>query len=394
MVSLSNHDFLPNLQLGQRGRSVWFAFYRNDRTRLKTMKLYLIGGFLGSGKTTAIQQASLELFEQEITVGAIMNDQGAHLVDSQFLESFNVPTREVTGGCFCCNYDDLDESIQSLVKENDPGIIFAESVGSCTDIISTVANPLARFYPDQPVIISVFADARILPVLMEDSSYFFDDQIHYIYKKQLEEADILVVNKTDLLNQDELIQVQQMVDEQFPGKEILYQNSLNRDDIRHWLSTLNEHEPKVKRKSLDIDYDIYSAGEAQLGWLNGEFIIRSNNNAVETACKFVNRISAAISDEKLPVGHLKFLVKGENYQQKISFNAAGQPIAFPDSEKYKTDQASIVINARVQTSPEHLKKIINGNVKIIQNEMDGTIQEKTLSAFQPGFPSPTHRIMS
>jgi G3E family GTPase len=359
------------------------------------MKLYLIGGFLASGKTTAIQQASLELFEKEITVGAIMNDQGAHLVDSQFLENFNVPIREVTGGCFCCNYDDLDESLQSLIEENDPDIIFAESVGSCTDIISTVANPLTKFYPDQSVIISVFADARILPVLLEDSSYFFDDQIHYIYKKQLEEADILVVNKTDLLNQDELIQVQQMVDEQFPDKEILYQNSLNRDDINRWLRVLNNYGANIKRESLEIDYDIYGTGEAKLGWLNGEFEIHSEDkSAVKLAYIFVNSIFTAINNENLPIGHLKFLIQGENYQRKISFNAGSQSTVLPGSEKYEADQASIVINARVRTSPEHLKKIINGNVKIIQSEMDGTIQEKTLSAFQPGFPNPTHRIMS
>src|SRR5699024_10819187 len=108
------------------------------------MKLYLIGRFLGSGKTTAIQQASLELFEQNLKVGAITNDQGAYLVDSWFLQSHNVPTKEVAGGCFCCKYDDLEESIRLLVEENDPDFIFAESVGSCTDVISTVVNPIAK----------------------------------------------------------------------------------------------------------------------------------------------------------------------------------------------------------------------------------------------------------
>ena len=115
---------------------------------MSNMKLFLIGGFLGSGKTTAIQQASAILSERGTKVGAITNDQGVHLVDSQYLRSLSVPTREVTGGCFCCNYDDLDESIQSLVKEEEPDVIFAESVGSCTDMISTIINPLAKFYPE------------------------------------------------------------------------------------------------------------------------------------------------------------------------------------------------------------------------------------------------------
>ncbi len=359
------------------------------------MKLYLIGGFLGSGKTTAIQQASLELFEEDITVGAITNDQGAQLVDSQFLQSFDIPTKEVSGGCFCCNYDDLEASIQSLTEGHDPDVIFAESVGSCTDLISTIINPLKEFSPDQAVVISIFADARILPVLMENSSHFFDDQIHYIYQKQLEEADILIVNKVDLLNQGELMEVKEIVAERYPGKKILYQNSLNRDDIKRWLSTLNEHEPKVKRKSLDIDYDIYGAGEAKLGWLNGEFIIHSkDNSAIKLAYIFVNSIFTAINNENLPIGHLKFLIQGKKYQQKISFSRGEQSLAEPEIEEYQSNNISVLVNARVQTHPENLKKIIHGIAELAGGTTGATIKEKTISAFQPGFPKPTHRIMS
>jgi G3E family GTPase len=359
------------------------------------MKLYLIGGFLGSGKTTAIQQASMELFEEDITVGAITNDQGAHLVDSRFLQSFDIPTQEVSGGCFCCNYNDLEASIQSLIKEHNPDVIFAESVGSCTDLISTIANPLAKFYPDQPVVISIFADARILPVLMQDSSHFFDDQIHYIYQKQLEEADILIVNKTDLVNQSELLQIQQLVEEHFSDKKTLYQNSLNRDDIKHWLSILNEYEPKVNRESLDIDYELYGAGEAQLGWLNAEFSIQSNENSVgEEAYKFVKGIFASISNENLPIGHLKFLIQGENFHQKISFSGGNRSPLNLETKEYQSDYISILVNARVQTSPENLEKIIYKNTKIIEDEIDGKIKEIAISAFQPGFPEPTHRILN
>ena len=52
------------------------------------MKLILTGGFLGSGKTTAIQQACLLGMKENVSVGVITNDQGRELVDSKFIEGF------------------------------------------------------------------------------------------------------------------------------------------------------------------------------------------------------------------------------------------------------------------------------------------------------------------
>lgn len=359
------------------------------------MKLFLVNGFLGSGKTTAIQQAASQLIQDGIKTGVIVNDQGVQLVDQAFLESFDIPTCEVTDGCFCCNYEQLDANILAMNEVDELDVIFAESVGSCTDLIATVVNPLLHFHTDLEILVSVFADVRILPVLLQDSSYFFEEEVHYIYKKQLEEADILVINKKDLVDQQTLKEARRLIEEHYPDKKILCQNALDQTDIADWLHILSGMAPTTARQTLDIDYDLYGAGEAKLGWLDAEFEIRSKgNNTIESAYKFVNGIFETIRDKKLPIGHLKFLLKAENYRQKISFNVKNQSKIKPEANEYKTDYISILVNARVQTKPENLKKIVHETVKNIENEIVGTVKKKTLSAFQPGFPKPTHRMMS
>src|SRR6185312_8958899 len=172
------------------------------------MKLILTGGFLGSGKTTAIQHACNLLIKEKVKVAVITNDQGEELVDSKYLQNFSIPVREVTNGCFCWNYNALLENIYYLSEKINPRIIFAESVGSCTDLVATIAKPLAEMHPELAVNISVFVDSYLLYLFISGASSFSNDSVRYIFKKQMEEADILILNKADLLNAKQLDEIQ------------------------------------------------------------------------------------------------------------------------------------------------------------------------------------------
>jgi len=69
--------------------------------------IHIVGGFLGAGKTTAIIQSAKILMAQGKKVAVITNDQGRYLVDTAFTRLSEIPSVEITGGCFCCRYDDL-----------------------------------------------------------------------------------------------------------------------------------------------------------------------------------------------------------------------------------------------------------------------------------------------
>jgi len=352
------------------------------------MKIHLLGGFLGSGKTTAIQYASRSLRQQGIKTGIITNDQGIRLVDGDFFNSLNVPGRQVINGCFCCNYNELEANIQSLVETDKTEIIFAESVGSCTDIVATVLKPLLHFRPATQITFSVFTDVRLLQIILKGGTNLFDETVIYIYLRQLEEAGIIVINKIDLINKAQLAEIKDLMQEGYGNKILLYQNSLDEENIEYWLHALNEYHSADVLESLSIDYDKYAAGEAKLAWLDQEVEIYSaNNSALQHADDLINAIYKKINFEQYAIGHLKFLINGVI---KISFTTNTQEAATIKIEP--SALAVILINIRVQTAPEIIQQLIAAAVKEVETQSGCKIIVNSLSAFQPGYPRPTYRL--
>ncbi len=356
------------------------------------MKLFLIGGFLGSGKTTAILKASHLLESEGVPMAVVTNDQGDQQVDAAFFRSQGVQAEEVSNGCFCCNFDRLDHHIGRMLEDFNAEVVFAESVGSCTDLIATVAKPMARLRPDLRMIISVFTDADLLASLIEGSARFTSDDLRYIYKKQLEEADILVVNKIDLIPPSRLELVRQTITEEYPGKVLLFQNSLKDEDVRAWLDTLNEWPIGGHRNSLELDYDRYGDGEAQLAWLDKSLVISSPyGEAVRVADRIIHGIYSSLMSRNLAIGHLKFFVEGENWNKKISFTMTDSGSEQLSGSQKETN-LKMLINARVQTDPEQLTQIVHDVLNNVVAMYACKIEVGRWTAFSPAYPRPTYRI--
>jgi G3E family GTPase len=355
------------------------------------MKLVLVGGFLGSGKTTAIVNACLQLIKSNKRVAVVTNDQGDQQVDSAYVKSFGLAAREVSNGCFCCNYEQLDAHLQSLIENEYPDYIFAESVGSCTDLVATIAKPLSRLKPEVDIVIAVFADGELLCALIENRISFPDESVRYIFKKQLEETDLLIINKTDKLTENQLLTLSQVIRREYPEKIILNQNSLDSHSVSKWLTRIDQYN-SVKRTSLDIDYDRYAEGEAKLAWLDKSFIITSaHGDVILITRQIIGLIFDQIQKARLPIGHLKFFLEGDHWSKKISFTntSTSADIALNID---KSNQVKVLINARVQGNPEVLKNLVDRALEKGESNYGCQIKREKWSAFTPGYPRPTHRI--
>src|SRR5205085_636715 len=120
----------------------------------------------------------------------------------------DVPVGEVTGGCFCCRFEDLHGTMTRLLDEMKPDLLFAEAVGSCTDVKATVVRPLQEKYPDLVELapLTVFVDPARFHELSGDRAGRDGDPernlLAYLFHKQLEEAQVIALNKVDLLGEE------------------------------------------------------------------------------------------------------------------------------------------------------------------------------------------------
>src|SRR5437667_12421865 len=113
---------------------------------MKRVRFIMIGGFLGAGKTTTMARLARFYTGRGQRVGLVTNDQAQDLVDTTSLRAQGFSVEEVPGACFCCKFDDLVSTVGKLETAQRPDVILAEPVGSCTDLVATVLQPLKDLY--------------------------------------------------------------------------------------------------------------------------------------------------------------------------------------------------------------------------------------------------------
>ena len=355
-------------------------------------RVLIIGGFLGAGKTTTIWSAAKALSQSGHKVGIITNDQASELVDTRFLETAGGKTAEVSGSCFCCNFPGFIDAISSM-KETGIDIVLSEPVGSCTDLSATIVQPLKDQYSEQVSLgpLSVLADAGRLKDILNGENSGLHPSAAYIIRKQMEETDFLVINKTDLYPEEEIAELKRRAEEAFPLATVIAISGLQGTGIAEWMQALEHSEKCGTHLLTDIDYDVYAEGEAVLGWLNATVQLHGNNCDWRAFLEdLLDRLSRRFDDRQQAVGHLKILIS-ENKNLLVG-NVVGNhsTLKVRGEAKGGVPDVEMTVNARVQMSPAELEAAVREELEQAASVLD-SYEIEVLKCLQPGRPNPTHR---
>jgi G3E family GTPase len=365
---------------------------------MKQLRFIMVGGFLGAGKTTTLARLARFYLDRGQKVGLVTNDQAQDLVDTTSLRAQGFPVEEVPGACFCCRFNDLVGKVEALETRQRPDVILAEPVGSCTDLVATVVQPLKDLYGDRfevapyPVLFKPSHGLRILKSPPDNRGGGFSPKAAYIFRKQLEEADAIVLNRIDELDAATLTELTDLVRAAFPGTPLLRLSAKTGQGFEA-LTELLDQRGSFGRKILDIDYDIYAEGEAELGWLNSSIHVRSDKplSLDDLLLDVIGRLHEALGRHDGEVAHLKAIGLSD-----VSFGVANlvssqnrPELSLPS--RGQVQELDLIVNARVALDPDVIAEQVRQTVTAACAARGAAAEFHTMQSFRPGRPQPTHR---
>lgn len=326
--------------------------------------LVLVGGFLGAGKTSLILAASRVLVSQGKRAAVILNDQGDELVDTKLAGRHGVLAGQVTGGCFCCRFSDLIDAAERL-RAFDPDVIFAEAVGSCTDITATTVRPLLRDY-GQSFQVAPFT------VVVDPWARQDDPELRFLFEQQIAEADLVVASKSDLGQSGD-------------GRRSL--SSLTGEGVAEWLDEVLSGGLLAGTHPIHVDYERYARAEAALAWLNCRVAARCRTplSPALLAGPLLDRLDAALSEAGIRIVHLKLLDESASGYIKAAICSNGQEPAVEGMlDASPAREHEILLNIRAAGDPEVLRTIVEREFRALPVRLEW----RAMQSFRPAPPQP------
>jgi Ni2+-binding GTPase involved in maturation of urease and hydrogenase len=331
-------------------------------------QLVVVGGFLGAGKTTLILAAARILAQRGVRSAVILNDQGDDLVDTKLARAAGVSADQVAGGCFCCRFSDLI-SAASRLREFAPDVIFAEPVGSCTDISATILQPLRAEFA---------GDYRLAPytVLVDPHREETDADMRFLFEKQLEEADLICFTKSDLAGRE--------------GSEMSV-SARTGEGVEAWLDMVLSTAISPGSRILEIDYQRYAEAEAALAWLNASIHVHLETplSPAMVLGPLVDGIHERLHVLGVSIAHLKVFNDTPTGFLKAAIARNGDEPSVEGALDASPAQEHILsVNLRAIGDPAAVENIMREEIA----KLPGFIEIDRMVCFRPSPPKPERRM--
>lgn len=360
-------------------------------------RFVMVGGFLGAGKTTTVARLARMYQAQGQRVGIVTNDQATDLVDTYSLRSQGFNVGEVAGACFCCNFNELTSTVERIGLAEKPDVVICEPVGSCTDLVATVVRPLQCMFgatfdiAPYGVILKPSHGRRILS---GQGGAGFSPKAEYIFRKQIEEADFLLVNRIDELPPAEAEEIASLLVDHFPGRPVLRvsaKEGAGFDALFDFLAQTGQ----FGRRLLEMDYDTYAEGEAELGWLNSSLVATAAAPFAldELLLGIVERLRSRLQGVGAETAHLKTIGLWEGFYGVANLVSSWTPAELSLPSHCQVREANVIVNARVALDPAALEQLVQATVIEVAAAVGATPAFRQTQSFRPGRPVPTHRLL-
>lgn len=341
---------------------------KTDEVKAGKPRCIVLSGFLGAGKTAAILRLG-SMLKARHRIGVITNDEGTDLVDTLQLRASGFPVEEIPGGAFATQPEACFAAAHRLISGR-CDILLGECAGTSADLRAGFLQALQQRLGASITVapLSVVVDAvRAGRVLHRQSGSSFSERLTYIYRKQLEEAEILAINKCDLLSAGQLATLRKALSEIAPHATLLEVSTRTGAGFDEWLNLLLTKDHTASPVATPMDAEVFSEAESLLGWLN--CTVKVSSVKYFDACKLLTHLAIAIQSllkqDGREIAHLKILLRTVNESTGASESATANLVRNDSTPEISGDipdpvqRAELTLNLRAEAKPDFLHTAVN-----------------------------------
>ena len=228
------------------GDGLWSGALYNRKGKDKMVKIDIISGFLGAGKTTLIKKLLKEAFQGEQVV-LIENEFGEIGIDGGFLKDAGIEIREMNSGCICCSLvGDFGASLKEVVEKYHPDRILIEpsGVGKLSDVIKAVQG-VEEDVDIQLNSYTTVVDAKKCKMYMRNFGEFFDNQVQY--------AGAIIMSRTDIVDEAKAMQSMELL-RSINEKAAIITTPIEKLDGKKILEVM-EHPVSLEQELLEEEHE-------------------------------------------------------------------------------------------------------------------------------------------
>lgn len=344
-----------------------------------------LSGFLGSGKTTTLISAAIAMQRTGRRVAVVTNDAGASgLVDTDLARAGLDDVVEVAGGCYCHRHEELTAQIAGLADSGRIDTVLVEATGSCANVQTGLA-PLRHHLGDRVAIAPL--TAVVDPLRMAAFAHVADRcgreyELAYLFGRQLAAADLLAINKTDVVGAERTAKLEARLAADYPHATVVPYSAATGagldDLVRTWtrgaavnsgiannsLAATPTLAPE-READFEFDYPRYAEAEAKLAWLNQAYTIEA---VIDTFDAFVwgravlRHLSEWSAAAGYFVGHAKVAVRTPAGLAKLSVTESGAPPRADRTSARPVEHGSATVNARIACPPSALDDAVRAAI--------------------------------
>ncbi|MGD8454457.1 MAG: GTP-binding protein [Phycisphaerae bacterium] len=337
----------------------------NPHRSQPNIRFIMLGGFLGSGKTSALLRLARGYVAAGLRVGIITNDYGEELVDTATFRTAGFATEEIPKGCFCRRLDELLAAAGRLQDGGRPDVLLAEPAGSGTNLVNTVIKPLKEVYADRFTVMPYAAlldPQRALEALSANGRGGFSAKVLYLYKMQQNEADIVAINKIDTISAGQLDELTALVARNFPAARVLALSARTGEGFAEFAALLDGSASAGRNAIAPGDVDRAAVDEAlgRLGWLNAgwEVDAAAGVDADELLLEVAEATRRALADVTAEPAHVKLVLRCGEGLGVVNLISSDRPPELSRPLRARVRTGTLQINARAEIDEHRLRAVV------------------------------------